>query len=332
MRSLCLLAVAVLAATGCNKDYPNPFVNANTTAVPPPGATILFTSDAYVAGSPREIYAVGDDGSALTRLTVCSASASECDIIEVAPGPDRKRVAVRRRATNSSNASLVFLDLARGVEGQLLPASAQVSGVDWSPTDDILVYSAAGTGGTDDLYRMDVNGQNQRALTTTGDVKERRPRVDPTGSVAVYEQFGTGSKSQIWIFQSSINEAKITEGGPGTDLLAGTPYVVGSDADPQFSPDGRSVVFRRLTATGNGGLGTWDVMTVGIDGTGLKVVATGPVYHGAPDWSSKGIVFAETDASANATRLVVIQSDGSGRKVAASFTGNVTISFPRWIP
>jgi Tol biopolymer transport system component len=331
MRRLSLpIAATILAAAGCNRDYPNPFASSNVTATPPPSATIVYTSDAPMAGGPREVYAVGDDGTAPTRLTFCSGS-GECDNVELAPGPDRKRVVVRRRAAAGANESLVFLDLSRGVEGQLLPASAQVSGIDWSPTDEILVYSAAGEGGIEDLYRMDLNGQNQRPLTATADLRERRPRIDSTGSVAAYERIAAGGKAEIWIFQSSVNQARITSGGPGSDPLPGTLYLVGSDADPEFSPDGRSVVFRRLTGTGNGGLGTWDLLTTALDGSSPVVIASGPVYRGAADWSTKGIVFTEIDNATRTARLVVVQPDGSGRKVPVSLDGGRSISFPRWL-
>ena len=158
------------------------------------------------------------------------------------------------------------------------------------------------TGGLDDLFRVDPNGQNNRNLTVTADVTERRPRIDPTGSVAVYERIEGDGKGTIFVFNSTQSQFRVTSGGPGTAALPGTPYVVGADADPDYSPDGRSIVFRRLTATGNGGLGTWDVMTVRADGTGLAVVATGPAFRGAPDWGPLGIVFPEVDTAAGTVR------------------------------
>jgi Tol biopolymer transport system component len=124
----------------------------------------------------------------------------------------------------------------------------------------------------------------------------------------------------------------VTTGGDSGAPLPGTPYVVGSDADPDYSADGRSVVFRRCTGTGNGGVGTWDIMTVRLDGTGLTTLVTGPAYRGAPDWGAKGIAFPETDVAAGATRLVVIQADGSGRQASVTLGSSFDISYPRWLP
>jgi Tol biopolymer transport system component len=107
---------------------------------------------------------------------------------------------------------------------------------------------------------------------------------------------------------------------------------VGADAHPAFSPDGLSVVFCRLTGTGNGGLGTWDLLTLRADGASTpQVVATGPVYRGAPDWGSRGIVFVETDAATAHSQLVLIQADGSGRTVLRTEDASRLMGSPRWL-
>lgn len=343
--------VAAALFGGCNTTYDNPFANSSPTLAPRPDAVLLYTSNGYAArgGSPREIFAAGDAGAGVTRLSFCNNDTRRCDAVEAAPAPDRSRVAVRRvetdtdrdgRLTPADGESLLVVDLSRGVEGGLLQGNAKVSGIDWSPTGEVLVYSAAGEGGFEDLYRADPNGQNTRNLTAcpspppvppTCDARtrERRPRIDPTGSAAVYERIDASGKGQIWLYSSTGAQVRITSGGEGTQALAGTPYVVGSDADPDYSPDGRSVVFRRLTATGNGGLGSWDIMTVRLDGSALTALVAGPAFRGAPDWGAKGIVFPEIDATS--ARLVLVQGDGSGRQVPVTLGASFDISHPRWL-
>jgi Tol biopolymer transport system component len=178
---------------------------------------------------------------------------------------------------------------------------------------------------------MDPNGQNNENLTSTTDVDERRARIDPTGTVAVYERIETGGKGRIFIYLNRNTQVGVTTSGTGTGALTGTPYQVGSDADPDYAPDGRTVVFRRLTSLGNGGLGNWDVMTVRIDGTGLTTLATGPGYRGAPDWGPRGIVFPENDPTTGLLRLVMIATDGTLRTplTVASTAG---LQAPRWLP
>ncbi len=335
-------AIAAAALLGaCNTTYDNPFANSNPTVAPRADATIVYTSNGYATrpGSPDEVFAVGDGGAGVTRLTFCNNDTRHCSSVEAAPAPDRLRVALRRVDTDSNKdgqltaadgEALLVVDLSRSVEGGLLPSNAKVSGIDWSPSGDVLVYSAAGEGGIEDLYRADPNGQNTRNLTSTNTVRERRPRIDPSGSAAVFERIDVGGKGQVWLFTSTGAQVRVTTGGDGSAALAGTPYVVGSDADPDYSPDGRSVVFRRLTGTGNGALGTWDIMTARLDGTGLTTIVTGPAFRGAPDWGPKGIVFPEVDSAS--ARLVLVQADGSGRQVLVTLGSSFDISNPRWLP
>jgi Tol biopolymer transport system component len=342
MRHALLAPVLLLGLSACSSEPENPFADLSNVRAPAAAADIMFTSDSWSSrsGGPREIFAVQDDGGGLSRLTFCNTDQRRCDSAEVAPAPDRLRVMVRRvgmdsnadgRLTSADGEAVLFVDLNRGTEAPLVPSNLFVSGLDWSPTDGVIVYSARAEGGHEDLFRMDPNGQNNGNMTMTTAVDERRPRIDPQGRMAIYERIDTSGKGRIYLFQDSVRQSPVTAGGPGEERLANTPYMVGSDADPDFSPDGISVVFRRLTATGNAGLGSWDVMTVRLDGRDLRTVASGPIYRGPPDWGPNGIVFQEVEAATGASRLVVVQPDGSGRRVPITLGASFTLSFPRWL-
>jgi len=150
-----------------------------------------------------------------------------------------------------------------------------------------------------------------------------------TGSVAVYERIDDTGKAQVYVLFAG--QPRVTAGGPGAEPLAGTPLVVGSDADPDFSPDGRLAVFRRLTGTTDPGRGAWDVMIVNLTDGSLTTVASGPAHRGAPDWGPQGIVFAEAEAGGE-RRLVMVQPDGSGRRVLLTVGSSFDLSSPRWLP
>ncbi len=335
------LLAATLLGSGCNSEFPNPFEDFHPTATPPPQATLLFTSNLHStrAGAPRDVFAIADDGSGLTRLTSCNSGNHRCDAIEAAISPERGRLSLRRvsddtnqdgRLSEADAAALVLVDLAHSVEATLVPASAGVMGVDWSPRGEVLVYSGSGNGGIEDLYRMDSNGQNGGALTRTATERERHPRIDPTGSVALYERQDAGGASEIWVFQSATSQTRVVPALGAGAALPGTPYRVGAAADPAYAPDGHALVFRRLIGTGDGSLGNWEVVT--FDGSGFVTVAAGPVYRGAPDWGARGIVYAETDPASGATSLVVVQPDGSSRHTVLSVGPGFTLSAPRWLP
>jgi hypothetical protein len=362
--TLALFLAALVA--GCNTNYPNPFENGEGTkaATPAPDAALALLANGYAPepGHGRELFAVAATGSDLSRLTFCNESGAACDTLEAAFAPDRERAIVRRvlqdtdgdgRLTDADAAALVYVDLKNQVEAILVAADQRVTGADWSPVpgaraaDEILVYSAQGDGGEDLFKTTPVrptanNAQQTLNLTCPPGsgtapvcddrIRERRPRIDPTGNFAVFERIDATGKGRIFVFQSSSSMIPVTSGGPGTEPLAGTPYVVGSDADPAYSPDGQSAVFRRLASTGNGGRGAWDVMTVRIDGSSLDLIASGPLWRGAPDWGADGIVFPEQDAATGAVHLVLIQPDGSGRREVVSLAPGFSLDAPRWLP
>ena len=342
-RGLNLLVIVVTSVLlpSCKGDSPNPFADLTPTVAPRPDAEILFTANIHGtrSGAPRELFAVAGDGSGLTRLTHRNDGARPHDVVEAAPAPDRIKVAVREVTDSSGDnrigpgddESIVLLDLARSVEAELVAASRRPSSVDWSSDGSLLIYSGLGAGSIEDMLIVDPTGKDEQALTTTPLVRERRPRLAVGGGAAIYERIEAGGKGVIAVYRGATQFA-LTTGGPGTEQLPGTPYVLGSDADPVFSPDVRLATFRRLTGTGNGGLGTWDLLTVRPDGTSPTIVATGPLYRGAPDWGPRGIVFTEADSAQGVTRLVVVQPDGSERKVLVTASSNLTITNPRWLP
>ncbi len=351
------LLFALLAS--CSKDYPNPFADQIATRPPTADASLVFTGNGWssVAGQGREMFSVSNSGASLTRLTFCNENGRTCDTLEAVLAPDRVRgiLRVRNQDTNGDGSisaadgeSLVYVDLTRQATAVLVEASQQVTGMDWSPSADLIVYSAQGIG-SEDLFRTDParptadNQQQTRNLTcplaadgTTAacdrSIRERRPRIDPTGSVACYERIAADGKGQVWIFQNQNTLIPVTTGGPGSERLTGTPYVVGSDADPDFSTNLASLVFRRLTATGNGGDGTWDILAVDVNGSNLRTLVTGPAWRGAPDWGPDDtIVFAEIDPATGVPSLVRINADGSGRSHILSLSSGFRLDSPRWL-
>lgn len=335
-RALGLASVLALAA--CNTDAPNPFIPLARTRPIPADARLIFTSDAYTtaAGAPREVFSARDNGSDVQQLTFCNTGERACDTIEAVASPDRGRLVMRRAAADTNgdgrvgeadDAGLVAVDLQRGLEATIVPATAKVTGMDWSPVDELVLYSATGEGGLDDLWAIQANGRDNRNLVATATASERHPRFNRSANAALYERTGGDGKSVIWVVSSGTQA--LTLGGPAGAPLPGTPYVVGADADAAFSPEGSAMVFRRLTGTGLPPYGTWDLMTAGFDGTPPRVIASGAVTRGAPDWGAAGIVFPEFDGSQ--WRIVLVAPDGSDRRVLVTPASGRRVTSVRWL-
>jgi Tol biopolymer transport system component len=332
LRRLLLVASITLAA-GCGNDPVNPFNRLVTSRPPSADAVLLFVSGSWtdVAGAPREILALNADGSKMEQLTACAQSTPPCDFIQAAPSADRNRLVAIRTTPDAAagTSTLYFMDLSRAVETIVFPGRRVLS-VDFSPDSSFIIYAALAPQTTEgDLFYSQPNGQAEQNLTNTPTVEERNPRIDPFARTAVFERTDDSGASRIYLYSSS----PLTSGPAEGPALPGTPYAVGTDASPALSPDGVSVAFTRLTGTGNGGLGTWDLLTVKADGVSKPVViATGPLYRGSPDWGAKGILFVETDAATSRSQLVLVQPDGSGRTVLRTEDAGGRMGSPRWLP
>lgn len=331
LRRRTLAVLLPLLVSACGNDRDNPFITPNRTRAPSADAVLLYVSGEWATapGAPRELFALNADGSKPERLTNCAEAETACDFLQVAPSPDRTRVvAVRSTATAAEGTStLYFMDLARSVETLVVP-NRRIPWVDWSPDGSLLLYtSVVATAGAEDLFTAAPDGTGDQNVTATPDIRERSPRFDPFSSTAVYERIDATGVGRIYLYRAT----PLTQGPATGPALPGTPYVLGADADPAFSPDSTSVAFRRLTGTGTDGLGTWDVLRVRVTGGDVLQVATGPVFRGAPDWGKRGIVFVETDAARGESRLVVVQPDGSGRTVLRTEDAGFRMAAPRWL-
>lgn len=333
-----LLVSTALTLAACNTDAPNPFLPPAGTKPIPADAQLLFTSDAYgtVAGAPREVFSARGDGGDVQRLTFCNTAERACDTLEAAASPDRRRLVMRRvvrdsnsdgRVDEADDAGLVAVDLQRGLEATIVQPAAKVTGVDWSPVDELLLYSAAGEGGREDLWAVESNGRDNRNLVSTATSSERRPRFDSLASAALYERIDADGKAVIWVV--STGTTAVTSGGPAGAALPGTPYVVGADSDAAFAPDDRAFVFRRATGTGVAPYGTWDLLTGNVDGATPRVIVSGASYRGAPDWGPTGIVFPEFDG--RQWRIVQVAPDGSNRRVLVSLPNGQRVTSVRWL-
>jgi Tol biopolymer transport system component len=331
-RRAALVGLAVLAAA-CGDHGGNPFAASSPSRAPSSNAALIFVSGSWTneTGRPRELLAVAADGSGQEQLTNCARASQPCDILQVASSPDRNRmVAVRTTPDAEPGAQvLYFMDLSRSVE-QVILARRRVEFADWSRDGSFLLYSSiTGQTNNEDMFTAGPDGTNEQNLTDSLNVRERSGRIDPSGRTAAFERIDVDGVSRIYLFR----ETPITS-GPATGVgLPGTPYLVGSDASPTFSPEGTSLVFRRLTGIGNGGLGSWDLMVIALaSGATPRTLVTGPLFRGAPDWGTGGIVYVETDAATNQSQLVKIQPDGTGRTVLRSEDAGFRMGAPRWLP
>ena len=212
-------------------------------------------------------------------------------------GASRRHERRRPRSRAADGESLVFVDLARGTEADPhRRPPRRVTGVDWSPDrrrSSSTARSARAAART--CSRMDPNGAEQ----PQPDHHRRRSRAAPAHRPHRHASPSTsasrpGGKGRIFIFLNRNAQLAVTTGGPGSERAhrhslrrrLATPIPTTRPTDARSCSGGSP-------SLGNGGLGTWDMLTV----RSRRHRAdddrdAAPVYRGAPDWGPRGIVFS----------------------------------------
>ncbi|HSU37849.1 MAG TPA: hypothetical protein VLJ88_19515 [Propionibacteriaceae bacterium] len=204
-----------------------------------------------------------------------------------------------------------------------LPAGCDAPGhVSLSPVDDnILVLQCNPKSGPTRLMVMTIAGDLVRTLPT-GRVSVDDPSISPDGrTVAYWASDATTGPTGGSIYTVRIEDTA----GP----VALTERPAGSDADPAWSPDGESILFRRSGPDGN-----WDIYRMGSDGSNAQPFVTGPSRDHKPTWSPDGrqlMMISNRDAKDQSKKsfdLYLLNADGTGIK-PLGFSGHEILT-PAW--
>ena len=185
---------------------------------------------------------------------------------------------------------------------------------DWSPDGQRIAFQTERENVDEpaQIHVMNADGSDLTQLTR-GPGFHGAPGWSPdAASLAIDADWGGGPALQgIWIIPAS-DPGGVTqqEARRLTTLPAGFDF----DSEPQFSPDGSSIVFTRFKSARKSA-----IHTVGVDGTGLERLTKWRLNASDPDWSPNGKKIAfdsgdfggETDGGGN---IHVMRADGSKRK------------------
>jgi Tol biopolymer transport system component len=152
---------------------------------------------------------------------------------------------------------------------------------DYSPDGKRMVFVRSNENGPVGLFVVKLNGSGLRQITPPGFVTggEQNPSWSPTGNKILFAtQSAPGHRSSIWVVNTD---------GSGLHQVPITPACGGAFSDPKsiscfqpgWSPDGKKIVFTRISANGT----QQNVYTVNANGSGLAQV-TDSGGAGQPDW------------------------------------------------
>ena len=249
-----LLAVAALS-TACSSTGPNSEVSkAHLT-----GEWILFASDRT---DNWEIYRMHSDGSSVRRLTESAA-------YDWAPSfsPDGSQIAF------SSNYLV----------GEVKQTGSEVNG-EW-------VVEGFEELQEQEIFLMDSDGNNLRALTDNTLAVDNGPDWSPDGSQIVFYSD---------LNQESVEIYSINVDGTGLKQLT---ELGANNWDPSWSPDGQQIVFSSL-------LSEWLPYVMEADGSNLRFLEeTGPGWKFS--WSPSGDRIAFSSNRDGNWNIYVIDADGT---------------------
>lgn len=135
---------------------------------------------------------------------------------------------------------------------------------DCSPDGSTIAFTSY-RDGQPHIYLMDIDGSNQRRLTSF-DMVEIEPDWSPDGETIAFVS-GNNIVSNIFLVDADGSNLRQLTDGPGFN------------ENPTWSPDGTMIAFWS-DRTGNR-----EIFVIGFDGTGLRQITNHPAVDENPTWS-----------------------------------------------
>jgi Tol biopolymer transport system component len=286
-----------LACLDENYEIKNNFLN------DPECISKIFNAESNVLASPRQLYSLDIETGEVTQLTNVNydfSSSKPVDstrIMAVGAGEDTDGDGI---VSTSDKINLYLVDLA-SKEIKCLTDGLNLTSInnpDYSQANGKIVFSAQHEGVFHNyLFTLDLNG-NLTQITNDDDYHDFDCSLSEDGTLIVYSRlvvqpFPWVTPSQVWLMNTDgSNNTQITEGGPDPENEASFGnYPIGTDADPDLSPDNSKIVFSRLkTGSENVPFGVWELVVHDIN-SGTDTVLDSSYANMIPEWKQQGIVF-----------------------------------------
>ena len=228
----------------------------------PDGTKLVFSADGG-------IYTVNADGSGETRVPTTSH-------LDQWPSwsPDGTKLAVRIFEGGTAAIDIVNID---GSGRRRLLTGDFVAHPAWSPDGTRIAYSSG-----NELYVVNVDGSGRRRLTRTGGNNDE-PSWSPDGRRITFRH---NNSIQVVSAEGGRARQLVSHGGPAlADPTArgGAPAPGrGTPATPQWSPDGRKIIYH-LSQSGE----ACSIWIMNADGTGRSQLTDGRTCDRDPAWQPR---------------------------------------------
>jgi len=232
----------------------------------PDGKQLAFSSD---RSGNSEIYLLSTTGGQPVRLTDSALEKSQPDWSH-----DGLRIAFRGQSKEDSE---IYVMKADGSDvTRLTDNAADEERPIWSPDGKQILFSFVSDNGSYDLWLMNADGADRRRLTDSPGTQEVFSDWAPDGKSIVYMANPEGARD-FDLYRMTLNDNSIEE-------VVNTPFV---DEDPQFSIDGRFIVFQSNRD------GNYEIYVVGADGGNAIDISNHPAGDYWPTW--KTVILGQSD-------------------------------------
>lgn len=305
MRSRSLSVLAAACAAVASVTVLPAAAQAGGTARP----SFVFTSD---RDGDSEVYVRRTDGS-VVRLTRNSV-----DDFGAVWSPDGRRL-VFSRTVGGGTALFVMRADGSGVRRLTTPvvrpegpASSDVTPA-WSPDGRRIAFASDRAGGSPDIWLVDADGTDLVQLSRGERISDFNPAWSPDGRWIWFDtdRYGDFNREIVRMRPGGTRVLRVTRTADDVD-----------DGAPDFSPDGRRVVFASTRANGS-----QDLYTMRPDGSRVRPLGapTAGQDEVFPAWTADGctVLHWRFGTEADPTeRIWAIDADGSDRRRIAVGRGN----------
>lgn len=247
----------------------------------PDGSKILFEKQ----GAGFQVYVMNANGSNPVNLTAINGNDNERQPVW---SPDGQLIAFYGQVGFQNEIYTMKLDGSQRTN--ITNAASNDFQPVFSPDGTKIVFGSNRPNGTaDHIWVMDVNGANPIELSDMdggGETPDWQPL--PSGSPVVVPR-PKKYENDLIVFSSD----RVTPGNPGGDPELYTMTAVGkdlkqitsntgvADLEPEWSPDGKKIVFARLAAASTNS----DIFLVNFDGANLVRLTSSIETDSAPSWA-----------------------------------------------